>query len=207
MIRVVGVASLATLLVLVLYLPSAYPPEGFLGHVRTEHELNARIWGHDPALRILDRALAIQGSSQDAPVLTAMAAQPPSSQVNAALAAQISTATARLFGNPYFRSAEALAALAIYRVSSLLEWLPVLLPYIAAALLDGFMRRTVKSKEFLRHDPETFALSGSLLVFTCCATAVAFLLPVTLHPYVVAGAPLAVGVLSSLAIANFHARG
>ena len=37
MIRVVAVISLVCLLVLVLYLPSAYPPERFLAQLRMEH--------------------------------------------------------------------------------------------------------------------------------------------------------------------------
>ena len=36
MIRVVAVVSLVCLLVMVLYLPSAHPPERFLAQLRTE---------------------------------------------------------------------------------------------------------------------------------------------------------------------------
>ena len=53
MIRVVAVVSLVCLLVLVLYLPSAHPPERFLAQLRTEHEATAAYWGDAPALRIL----------------------------------------------------------------------------------------------------------------------------------------------------------
>lgn len=206
MIRAVGVVLLTTLLVLALYLPSAYPPERFLGHVRVEHELNDRVWGREAALRILDRALVLQGGSQQTLVPPAIAAAPNRSPLDAALADQISRATARLFGNSYFRSAQALAALGIFRLSSLLEWLPVLVPFLAATLFDGAMRRIVKSKEFIRHDPEAYAISGSLLAFTCGAAAVALIVPVTLHPYLMAGAALAAGVLGPIAVANFHAR-
>jgi hypothetical protein len=206
-IRALSVASLGALLVLVLYLPSAYPPDRFLAQMRAEHALNDGLWGHEPALRILGRALAVRPESRDATLSTANAAGTVPAPVDVALAAQISTTTARLFGNPYFRSAEALATLAIYRVSSLLEWLPVLLPFLAAALLDGAVGRTVKSKEFSHHDPETYGLSGLLLVLMFCVTSIAFVLPVTLHPYFVAATPVAVGLFGSIAIANFHARG
>jgi hypothetical protein len=208
MIRIVALTSLAALLVLVLYLPSAYPPDRFLAQVRIEHAINHGVWGHGPALRILDRALAMQSSSRDAsPIPTATAAAPAQPPVDAALAAHLSTATARLFGNPYFRSIEALATLGIYRVASLLEWLPVLVVFVAAAFFDGLICRTVKSKEFLHHNPEAFAVYGSFLVLTCCATAIAFILPVTLHPYLIASAPLVVAASGGLAVANFHARG
>lgn len=207
MIRIVALASLAALTALVLYLPSAYPPERFIGHMRTEHGLNEETWGRHRALRILDRALAMQGNSQAASPIATASAVAVHSPVDAALAAQISAATLRLFSIPYFRSIEALSLLGMYRVASLLEGLPVLFMFVVAALLDGFVRRIVKSKEFLQHDPETFAISASLLVLTCCATAIAFVLPVTLHPFLVAAMPLVVGVFGGVAIANFHARG
>ena len=41
MIRVVAVVSLLCLLVLVLYLPSAHPPERFLAQLRIEHQATA----------------------------------------------------------------------------------------------------------------------------------------------------------------------
>lgn len=207
MIRAVCIASLVTLLVLVLYLPSAYPPDRFLAHMRAEHALNDSLWGHEPALRILGRALAIQTGSAEAPLAAANAAGTTPTPVDVALAAQISTATARLFGNPYFRSAEALVTLALCRVSALLEWLHVLPPFLAAALFDGAMRRTVKSKEFRHHDPEAYGISGLIVFLMFCVTTIAFVLPVTLHPYLVAAAPVAVGLFGSIAIANFHARG
>jgi len=56
MIRIVSIAALLCLLVLVLYLPSAHPPERFLAQIRSEHQAIEEIWGETPALRILDRA-------------------------------------------------------------------------------------------------------------------------------------------------------
>ena len=66
MIRVVAVISLVCLLVMVLYLPSAHPPERFLAQLRTEHEATAAYWGDAPALRILSRALIVQDSARQA---------------------------------------------------------------------------------------------------------------------------------------------
>ena len=60
MIRVVAIASLLALLILVLYLPSAYPPERFMNQLRAEHALNAEFWGPEPAMRILSRMLDLQ---------------------------------------------------------------------------------------------------------------------------------------------------
>lgn len=208
MIRIVAIASLAVLAVLVLYLPSAYAPDRFLAQVRIEHALNEQSWGDAHAVRILDRTLAMQGDVHDAsPIPASMAATSTQAPIDAALASQIAAATTRLFGNPYFRSIEAQTALGLYRVSSLLEWVTVLSVFVVAAFFDGVMRRAVKSKEFLQHDPEAFALYGSLLLLTCCATAIVLALPVTLHPYLLACMPLAAGAFGGLAIANFHARG
>ena len=66
MIRVVTIAALLCLLVLVLYLPSAHPPERFLAQIRSEHQAIEEIWGETPALRILDRALGLQGVAREA---------------------------------------------------------------------------------------------------------------------------------------------
>ena len=38
MIRAVAILSLVSLLVLVLYLPSAHPPERFIAQLRAEHD-------------------------------------------------------------------------------------------------------------------------------------------------------------------------
>jgi hypothetical protein len=47
MIRFVAIASLLALLILVLYLPSAYPAERFMNQLRAEHALNTDFWGHE----------------------------------------------------------------------------------------------------------------------------------------------------------------
>ena len=67
MIRAVAVLSLLVLLVLVLYLPSAHPPERFLAQLRAEHELATAYWGAEPASHLLDRALAMLGKRPTAP--------------------------------------------------------------------------------------------------------------------------------------------
>ena len=66
MIRIVSIAALLCLLVLVLYLPSAHPPERFLAQIRSEHQAMEALWGEAPALRILDRALGLQGVAREA---------------------------------------------------------------------------------------------------------------------------------------------
>ena len=119
----------------------------------------------------------------------------------------MSQMSARLFNNQYFKSIGALFALATYRFSAFVEWLPYLSVFVLAALLDGFIRRIVKSKEFLQHKPELFALHASLVILIVCGTVVAFVLPVTVHPLLLALVPASIGIFGSLAVANYHHRG
>jgi hypothetical protein len=45
MIRIVWIAALGCVLALVLYIPSAVPPDRLMQTVRAEHELNTTLWG------------------------------------------------------------------------------------------------------------------------------------------------------------------
>ena len=91
--------------------------------------------------------------------------------------------------------------------ATLLEWQPWLLAFVAAAMVDGYLVRSIKAKEFLHHDPELFALYASGAIVAGCATVLAFVLPVDLHPLVLPCVPLVIGVLISRAVGSFHRRG
>jgi hypothetical protein len=206
MIRAVAVLSLLALLVLVLYVPSAHPPERFLAQLRSEHEAATAYWGAEPATRMLDRAMRMQGDSRGhtdsrrgmrPERRVSMAPSPP----------EMASVNQRLFNNAYFRAVDALLMLASYRLSTLLEWLPWLAVFVLAAVVDGELARLIKAKEFLQHDPEMFALYASLGIVILCATVIGFVLPVTLHPLLLPCVPLVVGVLTGLAVGCFHRRG
>jgi hypothetical protein len=181
-IRIVAVVSLLCLLVLVLYLPSAHPPERFLAQLRIEHQAMAAFWGEAPALRILSRALGLQDSARQATPVPSAAAALPSSALGGAVAHEMASVNQRLFDNAYFRSIDALVLLAAFRLSTLLECLPWLAAFALAVLADGCVVRLIKSKEFR------------------------FVVPVTLHPLVMPGIPIAISVLLSRAVASFHRR-
>lgn len=207
MIRFVATASLLALLILVLYLPSAYRPERFMNQLRAEHALNADFWGREPAMRILSRMLELQAVANEvAPIPTQANANAPNA-IDAVAGKQMWEANARLFNNTYFRSVETLLALASYRLSALLEPLPFLLIFMAAAVFDGFVLRIVKSKEFRRHNPGMYALYVCGAIVTACATLVVFVLPVTLAPPMLGIVPVALCLFASRAVANFHRRG
>lgn len=208
MIRAVATASLLALVALVLYLPAANGPETFLRQVTVEHEMNAHLLGPDAARRILDRTRFLQGQSASAnPIPSTFRDNPGPPPVDVTVARHVSAAGARILDSRYVRSMEALLALALFRIASLAEWLPLVSAFLLVAIFDGLIRRAVKSKEFLRHDPELFAAHACLAVLTVCGLALTVVLPTTIHPYAFASAPLLGALFSGQTIANFHARG
>ena len=207
MIRVVATVSLLALLILVLYLPSAYPPERFLNQLRVEHELASDFWGRDSATRILARTLDLQAERKQVSSLSSQTDAATPNPLGFAVGQHMSEVNTRLFNNSYFRSIDTLLALATYRFSGFVEGLPFMLLFIVAALFDGFVLRAVKSNEFLRHNPEMFAVHVCAAIITSCAVVIAFVLPVTLAPAVLCVVPLILSVFAGCAIANFHRRG
>lgn len=206
MIRIVSIAALLCLLVLVLYLPSAHPPERFLAQIRSEHQAMEALWGEAPALRILDRALVLQGTAREAAPVPPTAVASAASGVDGVVAREMASVNQRLFGNSYFRAIDALVLLAAFRLSAMLEWLPWMAAFVAAAMADGAISRVVKSKEFLHHDPERFALYASLAIVLSCAAVIAFVVPVAIHPMVNPSLVVVFGLLCARSLANFHRR-
>jgi hypothetical protein len=200
------VLSLVALLVLVLYVPSAHPPERFLDQLRSEHEAAMGFWGTEPAFAMLDRAMRMQSGAAEASPIPALRDMPRTPGVNGAVASEMASVNQRLFNNAYFRSVDALLLLASYRLSTLLEWLPWLAGFVLAAVVDGGLARLIKAKEFLQHDPEMFALYASLGIVILCATVIGFVLPAMLHPLLMPCVPLVVGVLAGRALGCFHLR-
>ena len=121
-IRVVSTISLILLLILVLYLPSAYPPEHFISQLSIEHERNSAFWGEEHALRILSRMLELHTDAKQAsPIPVSLASAEPRNQVDSVASSQMSQMSTRLFNNQYFKSIGALFALATYRFSAFVE--------------------------------------------------------------------------------------
>ncbi|TXH53022.1 MAG: DUF4400 domain-containing protein [Burkholderiaceae bacterium] len=206
MIRAVSVVALLCLLVLVLYLPSAHPPDRFVELVRQEQQAIGRFWGDSTSMRILSRALTTADSAQRASPVPQLSAAPSSNSVSGAVSIEMASVNQRLFNSAYFRSIDALLLLAAFRLSTLIEWLPWLLAFSAAAVIDGFVVRQVKAKEFRQHDPEWFAAHASLGIVTICMTVIGFVLPLALHPLVMPGAPVLLSVFLGRTISSFHLR-
>lgn len=206
MIRLTAIASLTLLLVLVLYLPAAMPPERFVAQLRTEQSVNEGFWGQPHALRILGRMLDLQARMAGTSPVPSDADAPSPDQVNAAVADEMRRVNQRLFHNAYFRSIDALLALATYRFCALLEWLPALWLVSAALFADGLLTRVIKSKEFKQHNPEIFALHACAAIAVTCGAALAFVLPVSIAPMVWGSIPLAISVFVRGSTAHYHRR-
>lgn len=129
------------------------------------------------------------------------------SGVDGAVAREMASVNQRLFGNSYFRAIDALVLLAAFRLSAMLEWLPWMAGFLVAAVADGAISRVIKSKEFLHHDPERFALYASVSILLACAAVVALVLPVEVHPLVGPGVVATLAVLWGRSVAHFHRRG
>ena len=206
MIRGTAIVSLVILLVLVLYVPSAHPPQRFLAQIRMEHGAIARSWGADAAEQILQRAVNMQSAAANATPVPKARDAPSNAGVGAAVAREMASVNQRLFNNPYFRSIDALLLLASHRLATMLHWLPMLLVFTLAVLCDGALIRLVKAREFIQHDPEMFAVYACLAIAGACATVIALVVPVTVHPIVLPLAPIALSVLTGQALACFHRR-
>lgn len=206
MIRIVAVVSLTALLLLVLYLPSAHPPERFVQQLREEHLRTGDFWGLPVAQRIFERMMVLQAEAQAVSPVPSASDAPGTAGVDQAVGREMAQVNQRLFNSPYFRSIDALLVLASYRLSALLQWLPACWVLALALVTDAFLERAAKAKEFRQHDPEMFALYVSTAILTLCASVLAMVWPWTLHPAAWAAAPIVVAVVLSRAIAHFHRR-
>lgn len=206
MIRIVAIISLTSLLIMVFYLPAAYTPEQIVQHLHQELRASQRYWGSKPTLLMLDRALDMQTSTSDAAQLpNAHAASQPAS-LDAAVAREITGVHGRLFKNSYFRSIEALFSLACFRLSSMVHWLPWLLLLALPIVLDGYWHRIIQAQQFRQFDPEIFAVWTCLSIMTSCASVLALVAPIEIHPLVMPCAPVLTLGLAGLAWRSYHRR-
>lgn len=207
MIRAVAVFSLSTMLLLILYLPSAHPPERFVQQLQQEQRQSSEVWGMAIADRILDRAMAMTSRAGAASPLPTHHAANEGQRSAGRIGEEMAQVNRRLFDNAYFRSIEALLELASYRLSALLEWAPKGVFLILAILADSIGRRVIKAHEFTRHDPELFTLCLSTAIVVTCACILSLALPVSVHPVAWAAAPLGIAAPIARAVADFHRRG
>ena len=206
MIRGVAVISLLSLLIMVLYLPAAHPPERFLQQLHLEIGLCSEFWGQQVATDMLDRAMDMQTSARGATALPSAHDAPSTKTLGGAVATEMGAVNQRLFNNAYFRSVEALFMLASFRLAMMLQWLPWLSLLALPLVLDGHWHRVIKAKEFRQHDPEMFAIWACFGITSSCASVLGMAIPLTLHPLVTPGAPMLIIVMLGMAWRSYHRR-
>lgn len=205
MIRSITIVSLLALLVLVLYLPSAYAPGRFVDQLRLDHSATGRFWGARAAQDLLHATLDRQRDVRDvAPVPDAYDA-PSTSKLNGPVARQMSLVNERLFSSPYFRSLDAMLLLATYRAALALKWMQWLALFPIAVAADSMVRRRVMTLEFGHHNPEVFSILACGTITTTCATVLLLVMPLSVHPALLPLAPVAACTLAARAIASYHA--
>ncbi len=204
MIRFVWIAELACVLCLVLYIPSAVPPERLMQTVRSEHDLNTSLWGTAAANRILERMLNLQASGLNVSTPPPETVQLAGPGINSAMTSEFGQMSTRLFASPYFKSVDALFTLATLRAATLIHVLPLLLVFLLVCAIDGFAVRSVRAREFAAHSAEVYTMSAASAIALLSLVLVAMFLPFTINPlYTIAALLLMLFVLSR-AIANYH---
>ena len=210
MIRGVFIAAMLAILCIVLYVPSAVPPERFLDVLRVEHQVVERTWGPEVSQRVLGRMLDLQEANVTVSTPPSLpgpgpvpAARPPGT-VDVVMTTQVSQMTTRLFGNSYFRSIDALFALVTYRLAAVVELMPLLTTFLLVVAIDGFVVRMVRAREFRAHSAELFGASVVTSIALGSSVVVAWFLPYPLPPMVVILALLAMLFVLSRAVANYH---
>lgn len=197
--------TLCVVLVYTLYLPSANPPERFLQQIRIEHELNVAFWGDDHAHQILERSLSLYAAQDNlAPAAFASTPTVAVTDVNAAVAHQMSDVVQRLLHNRYAQALDAVLLLATYRFAALLQWLPWVATFVLIVCFDGYIVRAIRSKEFLEHSPVRFALYAIGAALALAFTLLLLVLPASIYPVVFGSVPLLLGAFVARAISHFH---
>jgi hypothetical protein len=205
--RALAIVLLLSFVCLFLYLPAMQPAEQWVQRLHAELQLHTRAWGPAHAQCILDDAIERSaGLRRAAPSLPGPADSAPGSPIDAAMATQVGATVARLADSAYLRSIEMLMTLAVFRLSALLSVLPWVVGPGLAAVVDGLVRRRIKSREFLQHHPEEFAAGLCCMLLTVGVAAIASILPVSVHPLFLLALPLAFVLSARLAIANYHTR-
>lgn len=197
--------ALCAVLVYALYLPSTHPPERFLQQIRTEHQLSVTFWGDDDAHQILARALSLH-AQQDALVPAAFGSTPTVAvtDLNAAVAHQMSGVVQRVFNNRYAQAFDAVMLLATYRFSALVQWLPWVAAFVLIVCFDGYIVRAIRSKEFLEHSPMRFGLYAIGATLALALTFLLLIVPTSIYPVVLGCIPLLLGTFVARAMSHFH---
>jgi hypothetical protein len=206
MIRYLAITLTAGLLCLVLWLPASHPAAQFYRSALAEHNSCSDFWGRQFATAALGKALAGADIKRQAAAPSAMPTG-PTGPAEHRLAGRMQDMMDRFHGTPYMSALEAMAALAYYRLATLLYLLPGAGLLLFPALLDAAARRVIRTYEFRRHDPErySFAMAGAMIATV--AVLASCVLPLPLPPMLVPCAMISVIYCLHVVLTNFHHSG
>lgn len=190
----------ATVALLWLALPALVSPASVASTLREEDRLHAAWLGEAASRGILGRALGWVGQASE----TRQRLAPADPRPDDPLSARFAAATDSVVQTPYLQGVRTLARLAAYRLAALAEWLALGWPFLVAATIDGAVTRAVQLRSFAHVSPVLFGigLHGALAVLAC--TALALLLPVSVHPLVWGGLTGAFAATLRTTVVNFY---
>lgn len=201
MIRGVIIASLVTMLLLVLYLPAVTSPATFYEHVRSEYSAYGATWGQERAHRALKGAMAMLERPTAAPLMTGASVQ--QGRTTTAAGHQFDAVSRRILDSDYLRAFNALALLAGFRLAVLVQLCPGLLCFATAYVMDGFVRRWVKGREFVHLHPEIWTGSVCGICLALCAAIISSVLPVKMPLALLPSLAACTCLATAFAIANY----
>jgi len=197
--RELGLLAVA-LLALFLALPAMLTSPAVVEMILREDAANAAYLGEAAETEILARARAWLGHAGEAGTRLA----PPSPPPGDPLSQRLGKIGDGLSETPYFVGLRALGRLAVYRAAAVLEWVLVLLPFVAASLVDGVVMRTVKARTLVPSSPVVYGIGLWGSAASLAGLLIVLVIPVSLHPLALAALLVLLGLSLGAAAANFH---
>lgn len=201
MIRATLLLVLTAILFITLYIPAVTTPDGFLTVIRAEHLHSVEVWGEDHANAVMSRTLSAHETPQstaERAVALGISFERASDPLTKPMSKPLKSLTERAFKNEYFRSVEALLVMVTFRLLSLSALLPLALVFAFSCLVDGYVLRLVRAKEFISPSAEAFGVMLGLSIILVGGLVVLFFLPVPLSPVV----PVSVLVVAAFALSR-----
>lgn len=87
--------------------------------------------------------------------------------------------------NSYLLAGITLLYLAVLRASMVIEWIPFLLPFLIAAVVDGVVRHKVTHSSVMVSNPVKFKLASHAVVLCAVTPALYLVAPMAITPYFV----------------------
>lgn len=90
----------------------------------------------------------------------------------------------------------------LLRFHILMHWIGIVSPFLIAAIVDGFVTRKIKYREFGYISPLSYSVSLHFLILACAFPAFYLVVPIPITPYFIPGWALVLGLPLILLISN-----